>query len=65
MELGQMVKLRAYGGKDIIRRVIQQEKGIVVVCRQEEYENARLEGREPVTVGFHMKDVIDEASPKM
>lgn len=64
MKPGQMVKLRAYGGEEIIRNVIRLEKDIVVVCRPEEYENARSQGREPTGVGFHIKDVIDAHSEK-
>ncbi len=58
MKPGQMVKLRAYGNEVITRRLIRLNKDIVVVCRSEEYEAALREKREPVSVGFHMKDVV-------
>jgi len=32
---------------------------IVVICQPEEYETTRLEGRDPVGVGFHISDVCD------
>ncbi|GAI52997.1 unnamed protein product [marine sediment metagenome] len=60
MKSGQMIKVRGYGGKELIRRVVQLKKDIVEICSPEEYEAAHSEGREPVTVGFHITDVIDE-----
>ena len=58
MKVGEMVKVRAYGDKELTRYVIHLDKDIVVVCRPEEYESAQSERREPVGVGFHLKDVV-------
>lgn len=58
MDEGQMIKLRAYGGKELLRRVIRVNKDILIVCSPEEYEAALLEKREPLCVGFHLRDVI-------
>ena len=60
MKPGQMIKLRAYGNEVITRRLVRLDKDIVVVCQPEEYETARLERREPIGVGFHIIDVVDE-----
>ena len=60
MRVGQMVKLRAYGGKELVRYVISINNDIVVVCSPEEYKLAQSEGREPKGVGFHLNDVISE-----
>jgi hypothetical protein len=60
MKIGQLVKLRAYGNKELLRRIIRLEGDIVIVCRPEEYEAARREGREPTAVGFHTTDVIGQ-----
>jgi hypothetical protein len=60
MKIGQMIILRAYGGEELNRRVVHLYKDIVVVCRSEEYERANKENREPVGVGFHIRDVIAE-----
>lgn len=60
MKVGQMIKLRAYGGEELLSYVIRFDKDIVVVCRPEEYKAAKAEGREPVGVGFPLKDVIAE-----
>jgi hypothetical protein len=64
MKEGQLVKLRGYGGEELVRCVVRLEKDVVVVCRPEEYESAQLEGREPLSVGFRVKDVLDE-NPSM
>jgi hypothetical protein len=60
MEIGQLIKLRAYGGEELIRQVVRTAKDVVVVCRPDEYEKANKEKRVPVSVGFHIKDVITE-----
>ena len=60
MEKGQMIKLKAYGHIELERRIVQINKEIVCVCKPEEYEKANKEGREPVSVGFHLKDIINE-----
>jgi len=60
MKIGQMIKLRGYGGEELVRCVVQLDKDTVVVCRPDEYEAARLEEREPIAVGFHITDIVDE-----
>jgi len=60
MEIGQIVKVRAYGGEELIRCVVRIDKGIVVVCRPDEYKAAQVEEREPMGVGFHKTDIIDD-----
>ena len=60
MKPGQTIKLRGYGNEELVRYVVRLEKDTVVVCRVDEYEKAQSEGREPVCVGFHIGDVLDE-----
>jgi len=59
MKPGQMVKLRGYGNEELVRRVLRLDKDIVVVCRQDEYEKAQSERREPLGVGFHISEVLN------
>jgi hypothetical protein len=59
MEKGQMIKLRAYGHTELERRVVRIDKDVVSVCRPEEYEKAIKERREPISVGFHFRDIIN------
>jgi len=58
MKVGQMIKLRAYGGKELVRYIISINKDIVVVCRPEEYKLAQSEKREPIGVGFHLENLL-------
>ena len=57
---GYYVRLRAYGGEEIIRRVVAVKPGVVLVCKDEEYAQAQREGREPAVVGFRLEHVIEE-----
>jgi len=60
---GDLVRLRAFGGKEIVRRVAGQYGDVVRVCSEEEYNVAIQEGREPECVGFPIKDVIRVEKP--
>lgn len=58
IEIGKNVKLRAYGGQEIVRRVVEQRNETVYVCTENEYKKASQEKREPVSVGFNVKFVL-------
>ena len=58
MKPGQMIKLRAYGNEVITRQLVRLGKETVAVCKSEEYEAALREKREPVSVGFNIKDIV-------
>ncbi len=60
MRVGQMVKLRAYGEKELMFKVVRQNKNTLVVCSPEEYELAQVQKREPKCVGFHIKYLLEE-----
>ncbi len=60
MKIGQNIKVKAYGGEVIIRRVVQLGKDIVYICKEEEYQKAQKEKREPICVGFNTKSVVEE-----
>jgi hypothetical protein len=60
---GDLVRLRAFGGKEIVRRVAGQDGSIVRVCSEEEYQAAIQEKREPECIGFPVKDVIGVEKP--
>ena len=62
MEIGDMIRLRSYGGEEIVRRVLRLEGETVVVCREEEIAKAEIEGREPRGVGFSRRYVLGRAS---
>ncbi len=58
MEIGKRVRLKAYGGEIIERRVVAVEGDTVAVCTEKEYAQAAKEGREPLSVGFRREYVI-------
>jgi|SRR5690348_3663656 hypothetical protein len=55
---GCLIKLRACGGKRIVRRFVGKKNGIVLICNDAEFRTARQENRKPLCVGFPVKDVI-------
>ncbi len=58
LKRGALIKVRAFGGKEIIRRFLAKRDGTVLICSDEEYQSARLERRKPTCVGFPVSDVI-------
>ncbi len=62
MKKGDFVKVRAYGGKILTRRVVavDEERCVVFVATDEEYRQAEEEGREPRCIGFPLWDVVEE-----
>jgi hypothetical protein len=59
MNEGSTVKLRAYGGEIIERRIVAVRGNTVAVCKDEEYQAAQREGREPLSVGFPLSAVVE------
>ncbi len=57
-EQRRRVKVQAYGGAVLTRILITDGGDTVYVSREEEYEAARKEGREPKCVGFNRQFVL-------
>lgn len=62
LKRGSLIKVRAFGGKEIVRRFFAKRNATVLICSEEEYESARLEKREPLCVGFPVADVIESTT---
>lgn len=58
---GELVRVRAFGGKELIRRLVAVRQGIALVCNDEEYQAARKDNREPTCIGFRVGDVLGKA----
>ena len=58
---GARVRLAAYGGEEIVRRVVDIQQDVIMVCKEEEFERAKAEGRRPVAVGFQHQYVLGAA----
>ena len=61
MSKGECVKVRLYGGKTTIRRVVAAKRDVVVICADEEYVLAEREHREPEGMGLPRADIIEVA----
>ncbi|MBI4301185.1 MAG: hypothetical protein HY664_01080 [Chloroflexi bacterium] len=59
MNPGSLIRLRAYGGEEIVRRIVKINPGVVLVCKEEEYQSAQEEGREPISVGFRFEYILE------
>ena len=59
---GNDVSLISDGDKIITRRIVSVDGDVYFVCKDEEFEQAKVEGREPVCIGFKRKYVV-ELSP--
>jgi len=59
MEAGQVIRVRAYGEEVLVRRIVSVKGDVVNICK-EEYNKAQTERREPVSVGFNIKYVVEE-----
>ena len=64
MREGDLVRVKAYGGEEFVRRLVEVRGDVFLICRDEEYEAARREGREPVCVGFRKEDIVSEGVSK-
>ena len=61
---GDVVRLRAYGGEEIQRRVVEVTKDVILVCREDEYRRAQRQGRQPLSVGFRRTYLLPEGVSK-
>ena len=60
METGQVVRVKGYDGEDMTRRVVSFDENTVAVCKEEEYQKALVERRQPLSVGVKRKYVMPE-----
>lgn len=58
MTEGKTVRLIQYGDRIIERTLVSVEKGVLFVCKREEYDAAAFEKREPVCIGFKVEDLV-------
>ena len=67
MQPGQVVMVTNFDGKVLKRRVVEVIRGVVLICKEEEYEQAKQSRSLPWCVGFR-KEYVRETethSPKM
>ena len=56
---GQLLTIVSYGDLIIQRKLVSVENGVYFVCKQEEYDAARQENREPTCIGFRPEYILD------
>jgi hypothetical protein len=61
MELqnGEMIRVRAYGGQVLTRRLVEVRGQKAIITTDDEREAAAREKREPICLGFPLADVIE------
>jgi hypothetical protein len=60
LQPGQQVTVNAFGGKRPSVIVVEDRGDVVLVCKPSEFQQAKLENRHPLAVGFHREDVIEQ-----
>ncbi len=58
MKRGDRIKVKAFGGRVLTRRVVGLSDQVVLISKEAEYQAAAQEGREPVCSGFPIKDIV-------
>jgi hypothetical protein len=67
LERGQRIRVNAYGGKKPYVIVVEDRGDVVLICKPSEFECAKAENRDPMSIGFHREDIIepeDQSAPK-
>lgn len=59
MTVVKLLTLVEYGDRIIQRRLVAVENGLFFVCKDEEFEAALRDGREPVCIGFRPEYILD------
>jgi len=57
MKRGDLVQAETFSQGVVVRRVVEILQHIVYICREDEWESALKEGREPEGAGFNIKYV--------
>ena len=58
MRIGQTVKVKDAFGNQLLRRVVAWDKINIYVCKDEEFDDATIQNREPLSIGFNRKYVL-------
>jgi hypothetical protein len=57
LKIGGLVEATAFRGEILRRRVVEIVNQTVYICREDEWQKAAEERREPEAVGFKMQNV--------
>jgi hypothetical protein len=56
---GDLVRVKTYGGRAVVRRAVEVLDKTVLISTDEECKAAAKERREPICIGFPLADVIE------
>jgi hypothetical protein len=59
IEYGSLVKIRGYGGHVLTRRCVGIKGKKILICNEDEFQNAEKEKRTPECVGFPLEDLVE------
>lgn len=60
LPVGHKIRVRAFKDEILERIVVLDQGDVVLITREEEYNAALKEGRQPISVGFKKADVIPQ-----
>ena len=58
LQPGQQVTVNAFGGKTPSVIVVEDRGDVVLICKPNEFDSAKLQHRAPVSVGFRREDIV-------
>lgn len=57
---GELVTVRDFEGRPLIRRIVAIQGDVLLVCTDEEYAAAKRENRTPLSIGFRAAYVVPD-----
>jgi hypothetical protein len=63
MKPGDYVQVKAFGNRQLVRRLVSIQKRVALICTDREYQSAQSENRKPICIGFPLSD-ISKYEPK-
>ena len=61
MKPGDTIRVMGDQDKELVRRLVEVRGQLILICKEDEFQTARAEGREPVCVGFKVNKVVGVA----
>ena len=59
MQKGQTVKVKDGFGNELLRRIVDWDEINIYLCKDEEFNAAMAENRDPLCIGFNRKYVLE------
>jgi hypothetical protein len=56
---GTIVKVTAFGGEILTRRVWEDVGNVILICREDTYQQALQDNEDPTCTGFPKEDIVE------